>query len=136
MQTSCMEVLVNFMSHHDLITPQKEVLWLLELTTIRTCDIVDTSLSSRAPFIYGVRQPAQSASQKRIMHEIPSISMCEHKAHITEGENLISRDRRKERNCWPWDTSWSDVISTLPKRIHLNWTRRKIFVRFMCNVWL
>jgi hypothetical protein len=34
--------------------------------------------------------------------------VCEHKAHISAGVNVISRGRRRERGCLLWDTSRSD----------------------------
>ena len=54
--------------------------------------------------------------------------VCEHKAHITAGESVISRGRRTDRGFLPWDTSRSDVTSTVPKRSHLNWKRKNVFV--------
>jgi hypothetical protein len=44
-----MAVTVNLNSHDDLITPQKEVLWLLELTVIETCDTANILLHLAPP---------------------------------------------------------------------------------------
>jgi len=54
--------------------------------------------------------------------------VCEHKAHITAGESVISRGRRTDRGFLPWDTSRSDVTSNVPKRSHLNRKRKNVFV--------
>jgi hypothetical protein len=55
-----MAVTVNLNSHNDLITPQKEVLWLLELTAIETCDIANILLHLAPPLSMAcANQPKQ-----------------------------------------------------------------------------
>ena len=63
-------------SRNNLIIPQKEVILLPELTTLDTCDTVDSLFTLRSPSISGVCQQAQNASRKRRMNKIPSTSMC------------------------------------------------------------
>jgi hypothetical protein len=77
-----MAVTVNLMSHIDLVTPKKKVQWLLDLMNIEMCDTVEKFITPRDPSIYGLRQPAQIFCRNRIMHNIPSISLCVNIKHI------------------------------------------------------
>jgi hypothetical protein len=44
-----MTVTVYMMSHHHFLTPENEVLWLLELTAIETCNIIGILLHLAHP---------------------------------------------------------------------------------------